>query len=114
MTTQDMIVVADSYGLTSGRLVATSAALLGLLGAIAGGLALARARRGRPGRRGAVVALGSGLVAAVVGALALAVADGGPGTGNGVVGAYLALVLGATGGLLGGLVLARARSVQAR
>jgi hypothetical protein len=116
MTTQDMVVVADSYGLTSGRFVATSAALLGLFGAIVGGLALYRSRRGGTGsgRRGAAVALGSGLVAAVVGALAVALADGGPGTGSGVVGAYLALVLGASGGLLGGLALARARSAQTR
>ncbi len=63
----------------------SSAALLGLAGAVIGGLALARSARriGNSGKRGAVVALVSGLIAVLNGALNLAVADGGPGTGNG-------------------------------
>ncbi len=97
----------DAYTLTAGRLWATSAALLGLVGAVVGGLALARSRR-RTGT-GASVALGSGLIAVVGGGLNLAVADGGPGTGNGVVGGALALMLGLLAMIFGGLALARSR-----
>lgn len=106
----------DAYTLTAGRLWATSAALLGLVGAVIGGVALARSvRRIRNGgRKGAVVAVVSGLVAVVGGALNLAVADGGPGTGNGVVGGALALMLGLVAVVLGGLALARFRRTDAR
>jgi hypothetical protein len=116
MAAQELIVVADSYGLTSARFVATSAALLGLLAAIVGGLALVRVRRGGAGfgRRGGTVALASGLIAAVVGVLSLMSADGGPGTGNGVVGAYAAVVLGVLGLAFGWLALSRSGSVRAR
>lgn len=102
----------DVYTLTAARLWATSAALLGLIGAIIGGLVLARSVRriGNGGRRGAVVSVVSGLVAVVAGTLNLAVADGGPGTGNGVVGGAVAVVLGLIAMVLGGLALARART----
>jgi uncharacterized protein DUF6223 len=88
----------DAYTLTAARFWATSAALLGLAGVVIGKRALTRAARrfGDGGRRGAIMALVSGLIAMVGGALDLAVADGGPGTGNGVVGGALALVLGLT------------------
>ncbi|MEU0969072.1 DUF6223 family protein [Streptomyces sp. NPDC005917] len=49
----------------------------------------------------------AGLTGMVIGALNLAVADGGPGTGNGVVGGALALVLGLIATVLGRLALAR-------
>lgn len=106
----------DAYTLTAARFWATAAALLGLVGAVIGGLALARSVRriGNGGRKGAIVALVSGLIAVVGGALNLAVADGGPGTGNGVVGGALALVLGLIAVVLGGLVLARSRRTDAR
>jgi hypothetical protein len=51
----------------------------------------------------------AGLIAAVSGGMNLAVATGGPGTGNGVVGAAGALVLGVIGVVLGGLALAQSR-----
>ncbi|MFF8999765.1 DUF6223 family protein [Streptomyces achromogenes] len=44
-----------------------------------------------------------------MGVVNLAVADGGPGTGSGVTGGAMALVLGLTGTALGGLALTRAR-----
>ncbi|SCK13591.1 DUF6223 family protein [Streptomyces sp. WMMB 322] len=99
------------YGLTSARFWATSVALLGLAGAVVGGLALARSARrtGDGGRRRAVVALVTGAIALAGGALNLTVADGGPGTGNGVVAGALALVLGLTGLILGRLALTRSR-----
>lgn len=101
----------DSYTLTAARFWAAAAALLGLAGAVIGGLALARSVRriGNRGKNGAVVALVSGLIAVVGGALNLAVADGGPGTGNGVVGGAFALVTGLIAMALGGLALARSR-----
>jgi hypothetical protein len=55
------------------------------------------------------VALVAGLIATVGGALNLAVADGGPGTGNGVVGGAVALVAGLIAVALGWLALARTR-----
>ncbi|GAB2932796.1 DUF6223 family protein [Streptomyces mayteni] len=99
----------DAGTLTAARLWATAAALLALVGVVAGALALARAVRriGNGGTRGAVTALVAGLVAAVGGALNLAVADGGPGTGNGVVGGAAALVSGLVAAVLGWLALAR-------
>jgi hypothetical protein len=45
----------------------------------------------------------------VNGGLNLAIATGGPGTGNGVVGGAVALVLGLIATVLGGLALARSR-----
>ena len=100
------------YGLTPRRLWATMAAVLSLVGAVIGGLALARSA-GRigtgNGRMGAIVALVAGLIAVVNGGLNLAIAKGGPGTGNGVVGAAAALVLGLIAMALGGLALTRSR-----
>lgn len=100
-----------AYTLTAARFWATAAALLGLIGTIIGGRALARAIRriGNGGGRGAIVALASGLIAAVGGAVNLVVADGGPGTGNGVVGGAAAAVLGLIALVLGGLAMTRTR-----
>ena len=50
-----------------------------------------------------------GLIAVVNGWLVLAIADGGPGTGNGVVGGAAAFVLGLIALALGGLARARCR-----
>ncbi len=55
------------------------------------------------------MALVTGLIAAVNGGLNLAVANGGPGTGNGVVGGAAAVVLGLIAMALGGIALARCR-----
>lgn len=120
-TPADAHVLAQSadvapYTLTAGRFWATSAALLGLVGAVIGGRALARSVRriGNGGRKGVIVALASGLIAVVGGALNLAVADGGPGTGNGVVGGALAIVVGLIAVVLGGLALSRSRRTPDR
>jgi hypothetical protein len=87
-------------------------AVLGLLGVVIGGLALARPV-GRFGavsaRRGAILALVVGSVAAVNGGLNVVVANGGPGTGNGVVGGAAAFVLGLIAVATGWLALARSR-----
>jgi hypothetical protein len=55
------------------------------------------------------VALVAGLAGAVVGGLVVAAAEGGPGTGYGIVGGYLALAVGLIAMVLGGLALVRRR-----
>lgn len=98
------------HGPTARRLWATTVAGWALASVIAGGLALARPT-GRfatlSWKRGAGVA---GVIAALNGGLVLAVAQGGPGSGNGVVGGAAALVLGLAAIVLSGLGLARSRS----
>lgn len=102
--------VAAPTGMTSGRLGPTLTALVGLVGVIAGGLALARARRDKAGNRAGTVALTTGAIAVPAGAWFAVTADGGPGTGNGIVGAWIAIALGLIGAALGGVSLARTRA----
>src|SRR5262249_39115995 len=82
------------YGLTPRRLWPRPAPVLALVRAVMGGLALARPASRLGTTSVAIVALVAGLIAAVNGGLNLAVANGGPGSGNGVVGGAAALVLG--------------------
>ncbi|WP_155549107.1 DUF6223 family protein [Amycolatopsis camponoti] len=91
-----------SYALTPGRVWSVVAALVGLAGVVAGGLALTRGR-------GAAVALAAGAAGAAGGAVVVAMAKGGPGTGYGIVGGWAALVIGVVAAALGGLALARSR-----
>jgi hypothetical protein len=103
---------ANVETLTPKRIVASVAALVGLSGAVIGGLALARSA-GRigtgNGRRGAIVALVLGPIGVVIGGLVVATADGGLGTGNGLGGGIVAMMVGLSGMTLGGLALARSR-----
>ncbi|MEV4055796.1 DUF6223 family protein [Amycolatopsis sp. NPDC049688] len=101
MDVHDLAAVS-TYALTPGRLWSLIAAVLGLAGVVAGGLALARGR-------GVVVALAGGVAAAVIGGWVVGAAKGGPGTGYGIVGGYAALVIGLVALVLGGLALARSR-----
>jgi hypothetical protein len=101
-------------GIGTGRLVPTAAAVLGLVGVVAGGLALARSARSAGSRPAAVTALLAGAGAAAVGALHAAASAGGLGTGNGLAGAVVAVVLGGAGLVLGGLALARTRRTGRR
>lgn len=107
---------ADGTGIGSGRLVPTIAAVVGLIGVVLGGLALARSA-GRigtgNGRRGAFAAV-TGLISVVVGGLHAANSAGGFGTGNGLAGAIVAMVVGLISLVLGGLVLARSRRIADR
>lgn len=93
---------------TLDRLVATVAALLALAGVVTALWALARSRS-----NGSVRAVIAGAIGTGAGLLVVATADGGPGTGNGVVGGWAALVLGPIAIVLGALALARGRA-QAR
>ncbi|WP_412566054.1 DUF6223 family protein [Streptomyces decoyicus] len=61
---------------------------------------------------GAPAAVGSGLIAMALGALVAATAGGGLGTGNGLGGAYVALLLGLIGTALGGRALTRSRHTR--
>jgi hypothetical protein len=87
------------------------AVLVGLIGSVIGGMALARSARriGNDGRRGALVALALGPVGVIIGGLVVGTADGGVGTGNGLAGGVVAMVVGILGAALGGLALARSR-----
>lgn len=98
----------DAHTLTGDRLVATAAVLVTLAGAIVGGLVLFRPV-GRYRRRGPTVAVVAGVAGLVVGGLVVATADGGPGTGNGIVGGYAAVGIGLIAAILGGLARARSR-----
>jgi len=95
--------------LTPERIVASAAAVVGLIGAIIGGLALLRSVRriGNSGRRGAIVALILGPISLVTGGLIVATADGGLGTGNGIAGGFVAIALSLIGMALSGLALVR-------
>ncbi|WP_250029375.1 DUF6223 family protein [Paractinoplanes maris] len=99
------MLLAASYALTGGRLLATTAALLAVAGVALGASALARPG----GRRRAAAALTAGTIGALAGAVVIAVADGGPGSGSGVVGGWAALAFGLIAAGLGGLALARLR-----
>ena len=102
----------SAYTLTSERLAASTAAVVALIGAVIGGLALARSadRIGSGnGRREAIVALVLGPIGVIVGGLVVATADGGLGTGNGLGGGVAAMMVGLIGMALGGLALARSR-----
>src|SRR5690348_574827 len=98
------LLAAGPHTLTTDRLVATLAVLVWVAGAIAGGLALAR-----PSLRRSAVALAAGVIGTVTGAIVVATADGGPGTGNGVVGGWAALAIGLVALVLGGVATSRAR-----
>ncbi|ANZ26864.1 MULTISPECIES: DUF6223 family protein [Rhodococcus] len=102
-------VVAAGYELGVGRTVPTAAAVLGLISAVAGGLALARSRRTGTGRARTIVALVLGPISVIAGGVHGVNSAGGLGTGNGLAGAVLAVALGLIGTVLGGLALARSR-----
>ncbi|RZU23911.1 DUF6223 family protein [Streptomyces sp. BK239] len=107
-------VAAGVTTLSVGRVGASLSALVGLLGAMGGGLALSRPdSKGHIGawarRNGAVAALVAGPVAVAVGGTVAATADGGLGTGNGLGGAFVAMLLGLTAVVLGALARSRTR-----
>lgn len=106
--------VAAGYELGVGRTVPSAAAVLALLGVVAGAVALRRTRRSgtHPNLSWIVAALATGAIGVIVGGMHGANAAGGPNTGNGVVGALVAVVLGAVAVVLGGLSLARYRRTE--
>jgi hypothetical protein len=98
------------YTMSPGRIGAVMAGVVALSAVVIGGLALARsARRAGSARRGAVAALVLGPIALLGGALVVATAGGGIGTGNGLGGGILAMLVGFIGTVLGGLARVRSR-----
>jgi len=93
----------------SGRVGPTLAAMIGLIGTVIAGRALTRTNHrtdsdsevGANREHSAATALALGAVSLVLGGMFLAAADGGPGTGNGVVGSCAALLLGPIAIVLG-------------
>jgi Family of unknown function (DUF6223) len=111
-------VAATVLAMSSGRLGAFAASIVGLIGIVIGGRALARsAGRGRAvggtGDRGrdTAVAMLLGLTSLVIGGLIVVTSDGGVGSGNGLGGAFVAMALGLIGIVVGGLARARERQV---
>lgn len=95
------------YTLTSGRLTGIAGTLIGLIGVVAGGLALRLARRGGgAGRMAAFLSLAAGLIGAGLGGLVVAGADA-FGTGRGLAGGIVALVVALMALCLGGAAFAR-------
>ena len=94
-----------SYGMTSGRLVATLSAVLALLGVVMGAIAVFRPTGPTYLRIGAIVA---GLIGDVFGGIRVMTASG-IGTGGGRAGAIVALILGLIAVALGGFAFARSR-----
>ena len=106
-----ILAASGGYVLGAGRTVPSIVALLALAGVVVG--VLARSGRGAERRRtlaGTSVVLSA--IGLVVGGLHLAYSGGGPGTGNGWVGAFAAVVLGIIGLVLGGLAWARRAPVS--
>jgi hypothetical protein len=109
-------VTTSVMAMSSGRLGAFVAGVVGLIGIVIGGRALARSA-GRARSAGGIgdagpgggVALVLGLIGVVLGGLIVATSDGGVGTGNGLGGAVVAMVLGTIGIVVGGLARARTR-----
>jgi hypothetical protein len=100
-----------SYTVTPERLAASLAAVVALVAAIVGGLALARSsgRAAVNGRRRAIMAMIMGPIGAVIGGLVVVTADGGLGTGNGLGGGVVAMAVGVIGMVLAWLALSRSR-----
>lgn len=94
---------------SAGRLGATTGGLLGLAAVAVAVLVLRRPGTGNA-QLWAIAAQVAGVVAMLLGGLVAATAEGGLGTGNGLGGAYVALLLGLTGTALGGRALSRART----
>jgi hypothetical protein len=103
------------YTMSPGRIGAIVAVMVGLIGAVIGGRALARST-GRTGNGnggwGAIVALVLGPIGLGIGGLVVATADGGLGTGKGLGGGIVAMIVGLIGMALGGLALARSRRIS--
>jgi hypothetical protein len=99
--------VAAAYEMTAGRAWSLVGGAFGLVGVVFGVVALTR-------RRGAVVAVAAGVAGMLVGALVVFMAKGGPGTGYGIVGGYVSLVVGAVAAALGGLAMRKGARAAAR
>jgi hypothetical protein len=103
------MLIADGIGVGSGRLLPTVAAVVGLIGVVIGGSALARSRRAGSARLRSVAAGVAGVISVVVGGLHAANSAGGFGTGNGLAGAIVGIVVGLISMALGASAWVRSR-----
>ncbi|MFE7379109.1 DUF6223 family protein [Streptomyces zhihengii] len=105
-----LIAAAEGGIIGDGRTGANLALGVGLLGLVIGWLAVARTG-GRTGsaRTGGRSAIAVGAVGTGLAVLHLVTSSGGPGTGNGLVGAIVAVPLGLGGVFLGRRALTRFR-----
>lgn len=103
-----------AYTPTAGRLWSLVGALLAVAGVVVGGFALARSggRLGSRTRRDSIAAVAAGGIGTLIGSLVVMAARGGPGTGYGIVGGYIALAIGLIALALGGLALINYRRVR--
>jgi hypothetical protein len=90
--------------MTPRRVAGSLAVVVALTGAVTGGRAMARAARGA-----AVAALVLAPIGLIAGGLVVATAKGGLGTGNGLAGGVVAMMVGLIGMTLGAMALARSR-----
>ncbi|MBN8578977.1 MAG: hypothetical protein J0L66_18700 [Cytophagales bacterium] len=100
------------YGLTSKRQFALVALGLALLSAIIGWRTFRKSADHTDilhGKNWPVVAIVTGLIAIIGSVFNLATSNGGPGSGNGVLGSAQALLIGLAGIILGGLAIIRFR-----
>jgi hypothetical protein len=98
------MLLSAAYEMTAGRTWSLIGAGAGVFGVVMGVLALRRARSG-------LVATIAGGVAVLLGLVVVLMAEGGPGTGYGIVGGYVSLVVGVAAAVLG--VLASRRAARA-
>lgn len=101
LATSELLAQAGNSGLTPGRFWSLVGVAVGLLGVVTG----VRAVMHRAGRRGAITALAAGVTGLVLGGLVVAAAEGGPGTGYGIVGGFMALAVGLVSAVLGAVAL---------
>ncbi|MBC7888309.1 MAG: hypothetical protein H7Z13_10490 [Ferruginibacter sp.] len=100
------------YGLTARRIWALTYMVLALISVVIGWRTLRQSAKGiniLKGKKWVIVAIVAGMLAVINAVLNLATANGGPGTGNGVLGSAQALLLGLIGIILAGIAAARFR-----
>ncbi|WP_063060978.1 DUF6223 family protein [Nocardia sienata] len=101
--TSQILAQSEASGLTAGRFWSLVGVAVALVGVVVGTRALLR----RTGRRSAVAALAAGMAGLVLGGLVVLAAEGGPGTGYGIVGGFLASLIGLVAAVVGAFALRR-------
>ncbi|MEU1545754.1 DUF6223 family protein [Nocardia sp. NPDC005745] len=103
LAASEILARSGASGLTAGRFWSLVGVAVGLVGVVTGGRVLIH----HTGRRAAMTALAAGVTGLVIGGLVVAAAEGGPGTGYGIVGGFLALAVGLVAAALGAVALTR-------
>jgi hypothetical protein len=99
---------AGTYGITSGRLESILAAVAGIISIVIGRSALRSINHNSSAKQKSMISLALGLICIIASGIHLVHSySANFGTGSGKAGAIVALVLGVTGMVLGGLALSR-------